>query len=107
MFTLSCQNSLVAIYRFLLNQENDVGESWVVDYGAHVSYKAIHCLVIDFIFFEFANIKDTYIVKPFAAIKASKNEELFRANNTGCMSLSTSWSFFEFQRMTPPHRFCI
>ena len=33
----------------LLDKENDVGESGIVDDGSHVNYQVCHCLVVYFV----------------------------------------------------------
>jgi len=107
MLALSGENSFVTVDRLALDHEHNVGESWVVNYCSHVSYQAIDCLIIYFVFFKFTDIKNTNVIQPLASIEASKNKELLSANNASCMPLPSSWGLFEFQRMTPPHCFSV
>lgn len=56
VLTLSSQNGLVAINGFVLYHENHIGECWIIYDSSHIAYKAIHGLIIDFIFFQFPDV---------------------------------------------------
>lgn len=64
----------MSINGFSLDHENYVGEGRVVNYLTHIHDKRIHCFVVDFVFFEFSDIKNANIVQPLATIEATKNE---------------------------------
>ena len=103
MLALSSEYSFMTIDRLTFNHEHNVRKSGIVYYGSHISYQAIHGLIIYLIFLKFTDVKDTNIIQPFASIESSKNKELLSSYNASCMPLPSSWSFFEFQRMTPSH----
>lgn len=84
------------VYWLRLDEEDDVGEGRIVDYGSHVNDQVRDRLIVDFVLFKFTNIKDTNIIKPFTAIKSSKNEKLLRPNNTGRVSLSPCRRLLKF-----------
>ena len=89
------------------NHEDNICKCGVVYYSSHISYQAVHCLVINFIFLKLADIQNADIVKPFTTIEPSEYEQLFGAYDTSCVPLPTSRCFFKFQRMAPSHCFCI
>lgn len=91
----------------LLNEEDYVCEGWVVDNCAHVAYQRVDRLIVNFILFQLADIKDANVIQPLAAIEASEDEQLLGSNHAGSVSLSSSWSFFKLERMAPSHGFCV
>jgi hypothetical protein len=107
VLTLSSEDSLVTVYRLLLHEEDNICKCGIVDDGSHISYQAIDGLVIDFVFFKFADVKDTDIIQPLTAVKTSEDEKLLGTYNTCSMPLSSCRCFLKFQRMAPSHRLCI
>jgi len=103
MFTLSKQYCFMCKYFLSFNLKHNVWKYIFVDYFSHVRYKCLGWFSGDFIDFHLSNIEDTDVVEPFAAIKATKYEQLLGSNYTSCMSLSSNWGFFDFLRMTPSH----
>jgi hypothetical protein len=74
MLALSCQNCFVSVDWLVLNHKYNVGEGWVINYCSHVADKAIHSLVVNFVFFKFSDIQYAYVVEPFATIKTAKDK---------------------------------
>jgi len=104
MLALGGQNSFVGVDGFVLNEEHNVTESGVVYYFSHVCNKWVHGLVVDFVFFEFADIQNADVVEPLASVESSKNEKLLHANHTCSVSLTTGWCLLILNRVRPAHR---
>ena len=103
MFALSRKNSLVGVNGLVFDQEHNVTEGRVVYYFAHVCYQRVYSFVVNFIFFEFANVQNTDIVEPLAPVKAAKYEKLLHTDHTCGVALTTSWCFLIFYRVRPSH----
>ena len=56
------------------NDEHDICELRVVDNFTHVLDQAIDGLIVDFVFFQFADIQNANVVEPLAPVKASENK---------------------------------
>ena len=87
-----------------LNHENYVGERRIVYDLPHVQNERVDRLVVDFVLFQLPDIQDADVIEPLTSIKTAEYEELFHADNTGGMALSTSWCFFILDRVAPAHR---
>lgn len=74
MFALSTKNCFMSIDLLVLNNKNNICESWVVDNFSHIDYQGIDSFVINFVFFQLANIQYANIIEPLATIESSKNE---------------------------------
>lgn len=107
MLALSSKDRFMGVNWFLLNDENYIGESLVIYQGAHVADQTRHRLVVNLILLKSTDVQNANIIQPFAAVKASENEELLGANDTSGMSLSPCWSFFKLKGVTPVHGFCV
>ncbi len=62
VLTLGCKNSLVRMNGLIFDKEHNVAECWVVYYLSHVCNERVYGFVVDFVFFEFADVEDTYVV---------------------------------------------
>lgn len=94
-------------YFFTLNLEYYICEYILVHDLFHVGDQVMGCLCGYLVHFHFTDIQYTNIIKPFASIKSTKDEQLLCANHTGCMSLPPNWCFVNLNRVTPFHGFCI
>ena len=88
---------------FALNHENDVCIDVLIDDLPLILDEGVSGLVRDFVDFHFTDVKNTYVIQPFATIESSEDEELLGPDHTCCMSLSTNRRFVNLDRMTPPH----
>ena len=62
VLTLRGQNSFMPIYRLLLHEKNYVRESRIINNGSHIPNERIYCLVVNFVFFKFANVEDANVI---------------------------------------------
>lgn len=46
----------------VFDKEHNVAECWVVYYLSHVCDERVYGFVVDFVFFEFADVEDTNVV---------------------------------------------
>ena len=103
VLALRCEDGLVSVDRLLLNQENDISKSWIVDDRAHVDYQVRHGLVIDLILFELADVEDANVVQPLAAVESTEDEQLLCADYACGVALAARRSFLKFERVRPTH----
>lgn len=107
VLALGCQDSFVSIDWFALDHEDNVSECGIVNYGSHISDQAVDSLIVNFIFFKFADVENANVIEPLAPVEASKDEELLGANDASGMSLAPSWGFLKLERVAPSHRLCV
>ena len=107
MLTLSGQYRFVGVNRLSLHNKYDICKCWIIDNRPHIHNQIRHSLIINFIFFELADIKNTNIIQPFASVEAAKDEELLGPNHTSRMPLPPSWRLLNLKWMAPAHCLCI
>lgn len=107
VLALCCKDSLVAVDGLLLDEEDDVGERWIVDDRAHVHDQVRHGLVVDLVLLELADVQDAYVVQPLAPVEAAEDEQLLRADHAGSVTLTACRRLLELQRVRPAHGLCV